>query len=135
MNDSLFNIFQTAPELPAPADLLSRVHKEIIFRKIKRIVTFSTVVLFVSFLASLWYLYANIIELDSITITKLAFSTLELDVDSITESFSFLIGSLPLFAFAIFVANTVALTGIFYINRHMQILRKGRPFGLPGNFI
>ena len=120
MNDQLFTIFQTLPELPPPENLLSHIHKEIFLRKIKRIVTFSIGVLCASFLASFWYLYAGIIELDSITITKLAFSTLELDVDSITESFSFFIRSLPLIPIGVFMTNSAALGGLVYIRRLVQ---------------
>ncbi|CAN5122285.1 hypothetical protein BH11PAT3_BH11PAT3_2820 [soil metagenome] len=120
MNDSLFNIFKTLPELPQQAGLLSRIHKEIFLRKVKIILTFSITVLFASFIASLWYLYAGMIEFDSFTITKIAFSTLELDMDSINESFSFFMASLPLLALIIFVINSTALGGLVYVRRLVQ---------------
>ena len=117
MDKFLYEIFKTIPDEQTPGHLHTATMKRVLFSRLQHIAVAIAVVASVSFVFSLWHLYAKMIELDFIATARLVASSLEFDMASITDAFSSMAAFTPINAVVFAFLNFIAFGFSLYLVR------------------
>lgn len=117
MDKFLLQAFQNLPTTEVSSELHAAIFRAAVFRRSWRHVSYLTVILGVTFFLSLWHVYSRSVDIESFSALRAVANTLDMSLDSLTDSAKALFDFLPLQAIAISLLNFIAFVFMAFLMR------------------
>lgn len=123
MDKFLFQAFQNLPVAEVSSEMHAAIFRAAAFRRSWRYVSYLTIILGTTFFLSLWHVYTRSVDIESLSAIKAVANTIDLSLDSITDSAKALFDFLPLQAILLSLLNFVAFVFMAFLLRSFSRLQ------------
>lgn len=123
MDKFLLQAFQNLPMTSVSDELHAAVFRAAIFRRSWRYVSYLTIILGITFFLSIWHVYTRSVDIESLSAIKAVANTIDLSLDSFSDSAKALFDFLPLQAIALSLLNFIAFVFMAFLLRSFSRLQ------------